>query len=87
MEYDLLAFLVSKYFETRSYAAIYGALYTFFALGAGFGPAVFGQVFQKTGSYDSVLNYSMYAFIFCSLAFLLLGKYRDEELKPRSQEN
>jgi len=29
----------------------------------------------------------MYAFIFCSLAFLLLGKYRDEELKARSQEN
>jgi len=29
----------------------------------------------------------MYAFIFFSLAFLLLGKYRDEELKARSQEN
>lgn len=87
MEYDLLAFLVSKYFGIRGYAAIYGALYAFFTLGAGFGPAVFGHVFQKTGSYDSVLNYSMYAFIFFSLAFLLLGKYRDEELKARSQEN
>ena len=87
MEYDLLAFLVSKYFGIRGYAAIYGALYAFFTLGAGFGPAVFGHVFQKTGSYDSVLNYSMYAFIFCSLAFLLLGKYRDEELKAMTQEN
>jgi len=29
----------------------------------------------------------MYAFIFCSLTFLLLGKYRDEELKAMTQEN
>lgn len=81
MEYDLLAYLVGRYFGIRSYAAIYGALYAFFALGAGFGPAVFGRAFEATGSYNIALNWSMWAFIFCSLALLLLGPYRDEQLR------
>jgi len=80
LEYDLLAYLVSRYFGIRYYAVIYGTLYAFFAAGAGFGPAVYGRVFQATGSYDAILNWSMWSFIFCSLALLLLGRYRDEEL-------
>jgi len=80
IEYDLLAFLVSKYFGIRYYAVIYGTLYAFFAAGAGFGPAVYGRMYHATGSYDAILNFSMWAFIFCSLALLLLGRYRDAEL-------
>jgi MFS family permease len=87
LEYDLLAYIVSRYFGIRNYAAIYGTLYAFFALGAGFGPAVYGKTFQETGSYDAVLNFSMWAFIICSLALLLLGRYRDEELKSMEIEN
>ena len=81
MEYDLLAYLVSRYFGIRAYAGIYGALYAFFALGAGFGPAVFGRAFEATGSYNIALTWSMWAFIFCSLALLLLGPYRDDQLR------
>jgi predicted MFS family arabinose efflux permease len=81
IEYDLLAYLVSRYFGIRNYAVIYGVLYAFFAAGAGFGPATYGKVFQATGSYDQVLLWSLWAFIFCSLALLLLGRYRDKELK------
>lgn len=81
MEYDLLAYLVSRYFGIRAYAGIYGALYAFFALGAGFGPAVFGRVYEATGTYNTALTWSMYAFIFCSAALLLLGPYRDDKLR------
>jgi MFS family permease len=81
MEYDLLAYLVSRYFGIRSYAGIYGALYAFFALGAGFGPAVFGRAYEASGSYNTALTWSMWAFIFCSLALLLLGPYRDDKLR------
>jgi predicted MFS family arabinose efflux permease len=81
IEYDLIAYLVSRYFGIRNYGAIYGILYAFFALGAGFGPAVYGRVLDSTGSYDSALYYSMFAFVICSVALLALGRYRDEELK------
>jgi MFS family permease len=81
MEYDLLAYLVSRYFGIRSYATIYGCLYAFFALGAGFGPAVFGWAYEQSGSYNQVLIWSMWAFIGCSFALLFLGRYRDDQLR------
>lgn len=81
LEYDLIAYMVSRYFGIRSYGAIYGVLYAFFALGAGFGPALYGKSFDATGSYDTVLHYSMWAFIICSFMLLFLGRYRDDELR------
>ena len=80
VEYDLLAYLVSRYFGVRSYARIYGALYALFGLVQASG-AAFGAVYSNTGSYDLALYYSMWGFIICSLALLLLGRYRDEQLK------
>lgn len=77
VEYDLMAYLVSRYFGMKNYAAIYGFLYGFFAMGAGFGPVIFGKFFTQTGSYDTILGYAAIAFIVGSLPLLLLGKYRD----------
>ncbi len=77
VEYDLMAYLVSRYFGMLHYAAIYGALYGFFALGAGIGPAVFGNSFEKLGSYDAILKISSVLFIVGAVPLLLLGKYRD----------
>jgi MFS family permease len=79
VEYDLMAYLVSRYFGLLHYAAIYGALYGFFALGAGIGPAVFGASFEATGNYDTILKISSLLFIAGALPLLLLGKYRDYE--------
>ncbi len=77
VEYDLMAYLVSRYFGLRHYAAIYGFLYGFFALGAGFGPAVFGRWFEATGSYDGMLMLASVLFVIGAVPLLLLGKYRD----------
>ena len=77
VEYDLMAYLVSRYFGMKNYAAIYGFLYGFFALGAGFGPYFYGKSFMDTGSYDTILGYSVYGFLIGSIPLLFLGKYRD----------
>ena len=79
VEYDLMAYLVSRYFGLLHYAAIYGALYGFFALGAGIGPAVFGASFEATGNYDTILKISSILFLAGAIPLLLLGKYRDYE--------
>ncbi len=79
VEYDLMAYLVSRYFGMKNYAAIYGFLYGFFAMGAGFGPVIFGKFFAATGSYDTVLFYAMLAFLIGSFPLLFLGKYRNFE--------
>ncbi|MGD2008719.1 MAG: MFS transporter [Cellvibrionales bacterium] len=81
VEYDLLAYLVARYFGMKSYARIYGTLYAFFGLGAGFGPAIFGAIYGRTGSYDMAMNVAMWVFVACSLSFLLLGRYRDDKIR------
>lgn len=77
VEYDLMAYLVSRYFGLLHYAAIYGALYGFFALGAGIGPAVYGAYFEADGNYDAILRISAVLFVAGALPLLLLGKYRN----------
>jgi cyanate permease len=60
----------------KSYGAIYGALYGFFAAGAGVGPVIFGAAFDKTHSYAGPLIESA-AFLLIGGAMLLtLGRYR-----------
>ena len=81
VEYDLLAYLVARYFGMKSYARIYGTLYAFFGLGAGFGPAIFGAIYGRTGSYDRAMKVAMWVFVACSLSFLLLGRYRDDKIR------
>lgn len=76
VEYDLMAFLVSRYFGMANYAAIYGSLYGFFALGAGLGPAWFGREFSRTHSYAHAFGVAAMLFLAGALPLLLLGRYR-----------
>ena len=76
VEYDLMAFLVARYFGMRSYTQTYSLLYVCFALGAGAGPAIFGWSFDRTGSYAGVLTVSFAALLIGAMSLLTLGRYR-----------
>jgi MFS family permease len=76
VEYDLVAFLVARYFGMRSYTSIYGVLYVFFSIGAGTGPLLFGKCFVITGSYRLILDVALVALIGSGLSLLALGRYR-----------
>lgn len=82
MEYDLMAFFVARYFGMKTYTPIYSLMYVCFALGAGIGPAAFGWVFDRTGSYDSVLMGSFVGLVLGAFAFLTLGRYREFPAEP-----
>lgn len=85
VEYDILAFMVSRYFGMKNYAAIYGIIYGAFAIGAGFGPFVFGKSYEASGSYDQVLGYTVFAFIFGASLLLTLGKYPSFDKKDNAE--
>ncbi len=76
VEYDLMAFLVARYFGMKSYNVVYGALYGFFSFGAGIGPWMFGHLFDLTGSYRAPLLISCGLMIASVLGLLTLGRYR-----------
>ncbi|GGY38520.1 MFS transporter [Parvularcula lutaonensis] len=90
VEYDFMAYIVSKYFGMKAYSAIYGALYGFFALGAGLGPTIMTDIADGRGihffgidtgilpGHDWEFTLTTAAIVlFCStLPLLALGKYR-----------
>jgi len=76
VEYDLMAYLVSRYFGMKNYSAIYGTLYGFFAIGAGFGPYIYARSYTITGSYATIFFYAIFAFIIGAVPLLFLGKYQ-----------
>jgi len=77
VEYDFLAYLVAKYFGMHSYSSIYGGLYAFFGIGAGFGPAILSHYAEAQGEWVNVLIYAAIALLLGSLPLLTLGKYAD----------
>jgi MFS family permease len=76
VEYDLLAFLIARYFGLKSYNVVYAGIYSAFALGAGIGPKVFGKYYDLTGSYHIPLMISTAMMIVSALLLLTLGRYR-----------
>ena len=76
VEYDLIAYLVARYFGLKSYAAIYGILYVCFALGSGLAPLVFGRDFDAHGNYHLALTLSSVALVAAAATLLALGRYR-----------
>jgi MFS family permease len=75
VEYDVVAYLVSRYFGMRAYSAIYGCLYVAFALGAGFGPYLIGREFTVHHSYDGALSVGAGVLLLGAALLLTLGRY------------
>ena len=79
VEYDLMAYLLGRYFGLKSYTVSYAILYVFFSVGAGFGPPMFAYLSRTQGSYAPSLTIASVALIGVAASFLLLGKYRKFE--------
>lgn len=81
IEYDVLAYLTSRYFGLKAYSGLYSILYVFFALGSGVAPLVFGRIKDVTHGYGPALLTSAIALPLAAALFLLLGRY------PRFEED
>jgi len=74
-EFDIVAYLVGRYFGRRHFSELYSIQYAVFGLGAGFAPAIYGLLRDHTGSYHGAIITSAALFV-CSLAALFtLGRY------------
>lgn len=77
VEFDLMAYFVSRYFGMKSYALIYGLIYAAFGLGSGTSPIIFNIIRGDDADYGRVLSLVAYGFIIGAVMLLTLGKYRD----------
>lgn len=85
-EFDLLAYLISRYFGLRQYGLIYGCFYTVIAFGGGLGPVVYGHFYDTIGSYTLTLTGGALAVIVGGSLLLLLGRYPDLKSNARSAQ-
>jgi MFS family permease len=76
LEFDLMSFLIARYFGPRAYGGIYGTMYAFFALGSGIAPLVYGRAFDATGNFTGVVTLGAWAMLVGGVLLLVLGPYR-----------
>lgn len=75
IEYDLMSFLIARYFGMRNYGSAFGTLYLMFGIGAGGGPVLFGWAYDVQGHYATILQASVALLIIPGAMLLTLGRY------------
>jgi MFS transporter, OFA family, oxalate/formate antiporter len=75
-EGDFIPMAVRRYFGLKAFGAIYGVLFFGYAFGGVLGPVVMGLYFDRLGDYRFVLHIAALVCGVCSVAMLLLGRYR-----------
>lgn len=74
-EFDLLAYLISRFFGQRHYGAIYGCFYAVIAFAGGLGPVVFGYAFDRIGDYTIALRSGSACLVVGAVLLLAMGAY------------
>ncbi len=74
-EFDVMSFMVGRYFGQRRYGIIYSCLYASFKLSAGVGAPIFGYSFDNAGNYNFILYVAAGALVAGSALLLTLGPY------------
>ena len=69
-EIDLLAYLAGRYFGLKSFAVIYGLLFSAFLAGTALGPWAYGAAYDADGSYAAMLLVGAGC---CAVAALITG--------------
>jgi len=75
-EFDIMAYMVSRYFGLRAFGEIYSYAFAAFTLGGVIGPLLMGVGFDLTGSYRLVLGTLVVAALMAAGLMSRLGPYR-----------
>jgi predicted MFS family arabinose efflux permease len=74
-EADVTPYLLSRYCRLESFSTLYGVTWTFYAIGGGAGPVLFGRVFDVSGSYNVVLHSAAAITLVASALMLAMRPY------------
>jgi MFS family permease len=74
-EFDIAAFLVSRYFGMRDYGRLFGVHLGLITLASALAPLLTGALYRATGSYMAMLAVCGTAFVTGAALLLPLGRY------------
>lgn len=75
-ESDVVPYLLTRYFGLEHFGVLYGYTWCVYAIAGATGPVVMGLVFDRTGSYHTVLLCSLPMVIIAACLFSVLPRYR-----------
>nr|WP_286676430.1 MFS transporter [Paracidobacterium acidisoli] len=75
-EFDLIPYMLKRYFGMRSFSTIYGLTYSVYAVAGGTAPLLLGYIYDVTGSYTRILSIFSVITAVVAFAMLLLPAYR-----------
>ena len=75
-EFDVLGFLIARYFGKLSFGSIYGAIFAIFQLASAIGVGVLGWWRSTQGSYSAGLYVIAALLLVSAVLFAMLGQYR-----------
>ena len=73
-EFDIAAYLVSRYFGLRDYGRLFGVHLGLITAAAALAPLMFGAIYKATGAYTTMLALCGAAFLLGALMLLPLGR-------------
>lgn len=76
-EFDVLAFMVSRYFGVINFGKLYGHIFATFQLGHCIGPIAMGVAFDRSGYYSEVLWVFVVLLVIGAIFMANLGEYRE----------
>jgi MFS family permease len=85
-ELDLIPYMLRRYFGLRSFTTLYGLVYSCFAVAGAAAPLIVGRIYDKTGSYNWILNLFCAITLVGAFAMLALPAYRYIALPAASTE-
>ena len=75
----MIPYVIARYFGLRSFSALYGLTWTFYAFAGALGPILMGKAFDVTGSYETLLVRLALATLAVASLMLLLPAYEARE--------
>lgn len=75
-EFDVIPYLITRYFGLKKFGVIYGLHISTFSIGTGLGPAVMGFAYDNYGSYAVGIKISMAMLVIGSILISRLKSYR-----------
>lgn len=83
-EYDACAYLTTRHFAPRHFAALFGILGGMFGFTSGIAPFIANSFYEIFGNYDAILWGIIPMFAVSSAMFLSLGRYPEKILEAQT---
>jgi len=85
-EFDLMPYMLKRYFGIRSFSTLYGLIYTVYATAGAAAPLILGHIYDVTGSYIWIMSIFSGFTAAAGLCMLTLPAYRYIGFAPLPSE-